>query len=317
MGETHAGAVRCQAVGQRRPPGAAFERRGQPGRGVDLVGRDRRGRRLRRGPALHPGGIGPTPLGRRRDDGAGTRRQFGRPSDRVGLLRQHLAARAEQLVLVDRPGADAWDKQVPNADVHVPAHRVAAPVPEVEVAHHRNAAGIRRPNGEPHAGHAVHFRRVRAEGVAEFPMPTLAQQVQVERPERRGEGVGVSRPVRPERRVKPQVVRHALRDGAGPEPVGMEELEGAEDLAVAAADRHGAAGARQERPDAAPVRAVMRAEHRKRVAVPALHDGFNRACIRHGHAVASKDSRRSAMRYRPPSGMPIQVGRFAASYLIS
>jgi len=97
----------------------------------------------------------------------------------------------------------------------------------------------------------------------------------------------------------------------------MELLKGAEDLAVVASDHHGAAGARQERPDAAPVRPVVRAEHREGIAMPALNDGLDRTCIRHRHAAVSKDSSRSAMRYSPPKGMPIQLGRFAASYLIS
>ena len=61
----------------------------------------------------------------------------------------------------------------------------------VEVADHRDAARVRRPDREQHAVDALVRRELRAEPLVELAVRALEQQMIVERPERRAEGVGV------------------------------------------------------------------------------------------------------------------------------
>ena len=60
-------------------------------------------------------------------------------------------------------GGKAWDEELPGPGVAAQAHGVAAAVPTVEIADHRDAARIRRPDGEAHAGYAIARQGPRAE----------------------------------------------------------------------------------------------------------------------------------------------------------
>ena len=79
----------------------------------------------------------------------------GRSSERdgegIGLQRQPLAVRADDLELVGAPGADIGDEDFPDAGVAALAHHMAPAVPVVEVADDRDAPGVRRPDGEMEA----------------------------------------------------------------------------------------------------------------------------------------------------------------------
>src|SRR5258708_20747464 len=70
-------------------------------------------------------------------------------------------------------------------------HRVAAPIPAVEIADDGNAARVRRPNGKTHAWHAIHHHRVRAEALAEIAVLPLAEEVYVEFAQKRAERIGI------------------------------------------------------------------------------------------------------------------------------
>ena len=88
--------------------------------------------------------------------------------------------------LVVRALADAGDEQFPHAAGDVLAHRVAAAIPDVEVADDADALGVRRPDGEVHAGDAVDRAQVRAEPLVAPPMRAFAEQVQVVVGQQRG-----------------------------------------------------------------------------------------------------------------------------------
>ena len=75
--------------------------------------------------------------------------------------------------LVVRARADARNEQFPHAGRDVLPHRVAAAIPHVEVADDGDALGIRRPDGEVHAGHAVDRAQVGAELLVALPMLCL------------------------------------------------------------------------------------------------------------------------------------------------
>ena len=89
------------------------------------------------------------------------------------------------------PRFDARDEQFPHAARDVLPHRVAAAVPPVEVADDADALGIRRPDGEVHAGHAVDRAQLCAELLVALPVLPFAEQVQIEFAHHRRERVRV------------------------------------------------------------------------------------------------------------------------------
>ena len=79
---------------------------------------------------------------------------------------------------------------------HTPAgiaqpHRVAPRIPGVEVANDRDRARIRRPDGKPHAVHAVDRHDAGAKVRRQLEMPPFVEQVQIELAEQRAEGIGI------------------------------------------------------------------------------------------------------------------------------
>ena len=132
---------------------------------MHLVDRDRRARRLRVAPALaarrrrsRRNGAASATIDAGRGRRLGRARRPGRPSAAAARRRG-----PSNLVLVERAGREPRDEHLPHARLVALAHRVAAPVPAVEVADHRDAPRVRRPHGEAHARHAVDPHRVRAE----------------------------------------------------------------------------------------------------------------------------------------------------------
>jgi hypothetical protein len=58
------------------------------------------------------------------------------------------------------------------------AHRMAAPVPDVEIADHRDPPGIRCPHGETHAIDAIDGLQLGAEATAQIAVIAFGEQVQ-------------------------------------------------------------------------------------------------------------------------------------------
>ena len=192
MGEAHFADIGDQPIGERVPAERA-ERLAlgtQPGAGVDLVDRDRRIGTLADGAFGHPVAVGPAVVGGWRDDRRLRGRQLGRAGDRIGLL-DDAAVGACDLELVSDARTDAGDEQLPDARTVAQPHRVAATVPIVEAADHRDAARIGRPDREAYALDALDRLGLRAEDAAKVPMPALVEQVEVEIAEERPEAVGV------------------------------------------------------------------------------------------------------------------------------
>ena len=118
------------------------------------------------------------------DDGGGGRRQFVLAGNRIRLVRQEFAVDADDLVFVSLPDGKARNEQLPDAAFATQPHRVAATVPDVEVANHRHAAGVGRPDRETHTRHAAHFGDHGAQRVGQDPDVVLRQAGR--RPSRRG-----------------------------------------------------------------------------------------------------------------------------------
>jgi hypothetical protein len=158
----------------------------------------------------------------------------------IGLGGQGGGGGGEDLELVAGVRGDPGDEELPDAVAGVQAHRMHAPIPAVPVADHADPARVGRPHREGHAVDAGQAHRMGAELLEHAQMRALAEQVEVERGERRGEavrvldlagsavGVGHAEPVgevavggarrlRNPRLPDPVVVERAERDRARPE----------------------------------------------------------------------------------------------------
>ena len=156
-----------------------------------FVDRDRRVGRLAPRPLRTPCVVRPAERRGIVDDRCGGGRRLDPPGDRIGLHRQQRAVRSEQLVLVERAGREPWDENLPHSRLVAQSHRVASPVPGVEVADDGNAPRIRRPHGEAHPRHPVDHHCMRAKAGSEVVVLAFGQQVDVEFAEQWPEGIGV------------------------------------------------------------------------------------------------------------------------------
>ena len=126
------------------------------------------------------------------------------------------------------PFADAGDEDLPDAPGML-AHDVPPPVPEVEVADHGDAPRVRGPHREARASDAFELHRVRPQLLVEPEVVPLSKQVEVLISENARKPVrvldlGLSA-ILPRH---PQTVRHALPNGPGEEPIGVDDLQGAD-----------------------------------------------------------------------------------------
>src|SRR6185436_7226352 len=109
----------------------------------------------------------------------------------VCLRREHAAAESADFELVARADPEPRDEHLPDAGLVAPPHWVAAAVPGVEVADHRDALSVGRPHGEAYAAHAVDCHRLRAEGFGEPPVFALGDQMEVELAEQQTKGIRI------------------------------------------------------------------------------------------------------------------------------
>ncbi len=256
---------------------------------MHLVDRDRHAPGVGLAPELAVRRVAPDMIELRRDDRGRGGAELGGAGERVGLQRQAPAVGADQLVLVGEAGANVGDEDLPDAGVAAQPHGMPPAVPGVEVAHHRDPPGVRRPDREVDAVGALVGDRVRAHLVEEAEVRPLADEVVVHRPEHRPEGIGVGHP--PLAAGVPGAVleRLALADGkpALEETGVVPALEDARRLVVQGKglELGGAVdeGARDElRPR------PLYAQDGERVAVRPGHDRFDRRWIeRTGGAVAA------------------------------
>ena len=330
--EAHGGGVGDEPVRQVVPPGVAHLRVGRPRASVDFINGDGRVRALGGGAPGHPFGVRPGGFGAGRDDGGRRGWNFGCPGDGVGLERQGVPLRSGDFVFVDRTGGDSGDEQVPHACAGVKAHGAAAAVPGVEAADHGHAARIRRPYGEADAGHAVHLGRVRAKRAADVVVAALTEEVEIQLAQGGADAVRVFHVHRePARVAHAQTVGQEGGQAAQPEAFRPRARHVPERLTRCAVDELDRLRAGQDGPYLAEAANRVRTQDGERVAEPGLAERVHRVPVdapggRNGrrHVVhvcspcgcpssAGPCSRRWAMAWRPPSGMPSQVGRLAAS----
>ncbi|MNB99514.1 hypothetical protein D3C75_468000 [compost metagenome] len=153
---------------------------------------DRQGRRhpLMVATGQHPVLVLPVDFQRRGDFRGGVRRQAGGQRHRVGLQRQD-AVGTENFVLVGVPRLQARDEQLPDPGGMPQAHRMAAPVPDVEITDHRHPPGIGCPHRETHTVDAVHGLELGTEARTEVAVIAFGKQVQIHVAQQGAEAVRV------------------------------------------------------------------------------------------------------------------------------
>src|SRR5438105_13359767 len=102
-----------------------------------------------------------------------------------------MAAAMLHCEFVLRADVDARNEYLPHAARNELPHGVAAAIPHVEIADDRDALGIRGPDGEVHAGDAIHGAWMGAELFVALPVLAFAEQMQIDVAHLRRESVGV------------------------------------------------------------------------------------------------------------------------------
>ena len=261
-------------------------------------------------PALHPGRVAPLVARGIVDDGGGAGEPLGPEAEGIGLQGQEVAFGAYDLVLVKGALADPRDEDLPHPHPRVLSHSVPPSIPQIELPDHRDAAGVRRPDGEARAGDAFELHRVRSELLVEREVAALTEEVEVLLAENRGEPVRVvdldfSVPLPRD----PEPVWHHPCDGAGEEPVRVYRIERAQDISTIGYDLH-CARPRQKSPHHEAVLRTVHPEEGERVGVVAGHDGEDCVFVPQDSSSPTGSPRRSRM---PPMGIPTQSGRLSSS----
>ncbi len=108
-------------------------------------------------------GVGPVEVAVAGDDGGRRGPQLRLKAEGVGLQRQDLAVGAEDFEFVEFALGDFGNEDFPQAGVDALAQGMAAAVPLVEGADHRDAPGVGRPDRKMHAFGALMGDLMRAE----------------------------------------------------------------------------------------------------------------------------------------------------------
>src|SRR5690349_4677102 len=144
---------------------------------MDLVDGDRLAPRIGASPEFAMPFITPFMAHWQVGDGRGRRPKLRAESEGIGLERQFLASRPDDLVFIGLARADIGQENFPDAGIDTLAHDMAAAVPVVELADDRDAPRIRRPDGEMDAACALVLDQMGAEFVEEPQMRALRDVV--------------------------------------------------------------------------------------------------------------------------------------------
>src|ERR1700683_3673860 len=108
----------------------------------------------------------------------------------IGFEDAHAVPAGDQ-ELVANPLAHAWAEQLPDAGAAQHPHRPGAGIPEVGVADQADPHGVRGPDAERRADHALVLDDPSTEDLPELTVRPLPDQMQVELAEGRPEGVRI------------------------------------------------------------------------------------------------------------------------------
>ena len=206
-------------------------------------------------------------------DGGRGRRMLLLEGERVGLQRQQLLVRSEQLIFVDLSASEPRNEDLPKAGLHALAHDVAPAVPGVERSDHADPRGIRRPHREADAVHALVRDGMCAHFLIEPQVVALGEEVKVDLAENGAEAVGIvdldGRPV--VGGTQAIVPRECVWHLAGEEPGAVQGIQ-REAVTAFWVERRHRGRPRQKGAHGCAIAAVVQTEDRERVAVLAAHD---------------------------------------------
>ncbi len=197
---------------------------------------------------------------------------------------------------------------------------MAARVPRIEVADHRDALGVGRPHREAHARDALDRHDIGAERLGQLEVPSFVEQMQIELTQQWAEGVGILGLLHRFRPFDAQQIGRSVGHGPFEEALRLAFDQPSQQCTIAATKHLDRSCSRQENDNRAAGRAVMRTQHPEGIAMVRRRQRFGVGAIqpterfcRHEAALDADARRRLAMRARPLTGMASQVGRLAAS----
>ena len=151
-----------------------------PGAEVDLVDRHRQVLPIRPGAAPHPLSVLPRIRAARGNDRGGLRTQLEPPAVRVRLQKDLPGMGVADLELVERAGHELGDEEFPHPGSAARAHRVAAPIPPVEVSDDAHALRVGRPHCKQYAADARDLVLTGAKEVVRLQMLAFREQMEIE-----------------------------------------------------------------------------------------------------------------------------------------
>ena len=231
-------------------------------------------------PEIHPRAVSPCIPGEICRNGGRLRPELRGKSVRI-RLQEHAPVCSLDLIFIDSAGGNAGDKDLEYAGIPDPSHLVPPPVPVVELSHHRNAHGVRRPHGKADARDTGTFIRMRSE---ELPYSGVISRRELLKilllPDGR-KGIGILC-------LRDSIVRVRV-----PQPVrnlsGIPDQTGEKSALVFPVHLHGLSGLREDclHPyclwhkglDQKPLPDDMRSQDSKRIRRFRIHDLFHRCPI--------------------------------------
>ena len=110
---------------------------------------------------------------------------------RIGFLWKQIAASIENLVFIGFALAMSGQEDLPNSCLPAAAHLVHPAVPAVKITHHRDPAGVGRPDGKIRASHAFMGDDMGAQNFPKTMMVPLADQVFIQRTQDWAKTIGI------------------------------------------------------------------------------------------------------------------------------
>ena len=224
-------------------------------------------------PPRHPIGILKGPVDPPHDGRIGGR-MFRPEPHRIGLERPDRPMLAQNLILIGRAFTQTGNECLPHPRRAAPPHRMAPPVPDVEIPHDRHTLRIRGPDGEMRALHALMRDDMRAQHLPKPLMRALAQKVFVHLAQHGAKAEGIVEfPHRP-MPLGAQPIGRLPRQTRTEQPIAAGNSLGLLCLArLAGQNPQPFRAGNKGRDDPRPV-PLMQAQHRKGIAMPPFDNGL-------------------------------------------
>mmetsp|Transcript_28476 Transcript_28476/g.53356 ORF Transcript_28476/g.53356 Transcript_28476/m.53356 type:complete len:602 (+) Transcript_28476:712-2517(+) len=158
---------------------------------MDLINRDRLVDPVQRLALGHPTFVGPFMAIQLAHDRGRFGRMFSPKAKRVRLLRQQMTVLVQQLVLIGLALAQTRHKDFPNTGLTALAHRIAPPVPRVEIADDRHTGRVWGPDGKMRARDLFMGHHMGTKNAPEIQMRALGNQVFVQLAQHRAKAIRV------------------------------------------------------------------------------------------------------------------------------